>query len=217
MMGRDRLIQSDPNPELDWQRFPVFILEVDQDLFRIHSAKYGVWFFSAASTDGGRFDLDAPRGTCYTALDWMSAVLEKLGEKMAGAGVGVDFFTELRLSRIHAPGRADLAELSHGHAAGFGVTNELSSMTPYDMPRRWAAHFDSHGFSGVRYHTRFNPKCNGAGIALFGDEGEHDWSVLNEEEFGPGHFLELEQAFGIRVVTRPAKAELTILPDEHGA
>jgi hypothetical protein len=142
----------------------------------------------------------------------MSAVLEKLGEKMVEADVGTDFFAMLRLSRLCVPDDADLADLSDGRAAGFGVTNELSTMTPYDLPRRWASRFAASGFSGIRYHTRFNPKAEGAGVALFGDAGEQNWPVQDQEEFGLGHFLDLEQAFGIRVVPPPAKADLMILP-----
>ncbi len=64
-----------------------------------------------------------------------------------------------------------LANLRVSAAADFGVTRELESMTPYDVPARWAAAFDAAGFDGIWYGPRFSPGSASA-VALFGAAGE---------------------------------------------
>ncbi len=45
-------------------------------------------------------------------------------------------------------------------------------MVPYDLPRRWAAAFRSHGFDGIRHQLRHDPRSRPAGVSLFGPAGE---------------------------------------------
>ena len=61
----------------------------------------------------------------------------------------------------------------HHRAArpGFGVTAELASITPYDLPQQWAAAFARAGYQGVRYRVRHDPGGSRA-LALFGPAGE---------------------------------------------
>jgi hypothetical protein len=55
------------------------------------------------------------------------------------------------------------------------MRGELSTMVQYDIPQAWAAAFDSEGFDGIDYRTRFNTGAATTGVALFDDGGAHDW------------------------------------------
>ncbi len=63
------------------------------------------------------------------------------------------------------------ADLLSRRAIGFGVTNELSTMVPYDTPRRWSAALRGSGFDGISYRTRFDTGPTSRGRALFGPAG----------------------------------------------
>ena len=155
--------------------FPGWRLTGRRQVKRGHRVSNGPWWFS--SSGGGRFDLSAPRGTCYIAFDETSAIRETVGEALASLGViAHDFAAERALSTLRVPGTHDLADTCAAAAAAFGLTRELCSMTPYDVPRVWAAAFDVE-FDGLRYQTRFTtgPAANAA--AVFGPSGEMSWPV----------------------------------------
>ncbi|WP_262064364.1 hypothetical protein [Streptomyces sp. STR69] len=82
-----------------------------------------------------------------------------------------------------------LAKLTDRRAAvDFRVTNELSTMTPYEIPRKFAELFDSilsktgkHAFEGILFRPRFDTGSDGTGVALFGDSGERGWKSIAKE------------------------------------
>ncbi len=51
---------------------------------RGHRTGRNPWWFSST---GRRFDVPAPRGTCYPALDAATAIRETVGEALAALGV----------------------------------------------------------------------------------------------------------------------------------
>ena len=186
--------------------FPGWRLTGRRQVKRGHRVSNGPWWFS--SSGGGRFDLSAPRGTCYVAFDEMTAIRETVGEALASLGViAHDFAAKRVLSTLRVPGAHDLADTCDGAAAAFGLTRELCSMTPYDIPRAWAAAFDVE-FDGIRYQTRFTtgPAANAA--AVFGPAGEAPWPV----DPRPDSFVAAATRCGIAVQPLPRSVRVLYPP-----
>ncbi len=169
---RDVPAQQGPPPELTG--FPVLRTPPTLVLHRAHQSSRGPWWFASG---GGRFDLSAPRGTCYLASSPLAAVRERLGPVLAARSAlpastleGV-VVSRLTVGRATDAGPTSWANLRVAGAARFGVTRELESMTPYDVPQQWARAFDAEGLDGVRYGPRFSPGAASA-HALFGRAGE---------------------------------------------
>ncbi|MDG3010694.1 RES family NAD+ phosphorylase [Rhodococcus sp. D2-41] len=172
-MSRDSIALRPPARPL--QNFPSHALTPDQSLIRGHQVANGPWWFSSSS-GGGRFDLTPPRGTCYLAFDEDTAIRETVGEALATAGViSTDFAATRRLSTLTVPHAHQLADTCTAKAADFGLTRELTSMTPYAVPQEWAAAFDAATFAGILYQTRFTTGPNPNAVGLFGEAGEADW------------------------------------------
>lgn len=177
---RERVALADPGPRpLDG--FPAWTLTPRRRLVRGHRAAKGPWWF--ASSGGGRFDLPPPRGTCYVAFDDRTAIRETVGEVLAVGGVvAAEFAAERVLSTLRIPARRRLADTCAESAADFGLTRELCTLTPYDVPRRWAAAL-AGGFDGLRYQTRFTTGAGANAAALFGAAGARDgWPVDDAPE-----------------------------------
>lgn len=163
--------------------FPVHRLRGTAVVHRAHLAANNPWWFSSS---GGRFDLAAPRGTCYLATTALAALRERLGPVLAARrsvpastldGVVV---SALRCPVPDGPASLRLADLRAAAAADFGVTRELESMTPYEVPLAWAAAFDEVGLDGVRYGPRFSPGPASA-LALFGATGVDERRPVDPE------------------------------------
>lgn len=192
----------------------------DTTVFRAHQRRRCPWWFSSG---GGRFDLPVPRGTCYLASSALVAVRERLGPVLAGrsavpaAALDGVVVSRLRLGRPSgaAPQRAGervlrLANVRVAAAADFGVTRELESMTPYDVPVRWAAAFDGAGFDGVWYGPRFSPGAAGA-IAAFGPAGQDDARAVD-----PAPVPAARVAGAPAVVDPPRRRDLKVIDPPRG-
>ena len=168
--SRERPAQLGP-PE-DLTGFPQSQLRPGHRVYRAHLVSQGPWWFGSG---GGRFDLDPPRGTCYLASTALAAIRERLGPVLAGRRtVPRPALADVVVSRLTVTepgGSIRLANLRSSRAAEFGVTRELESMTPYDVPRAWARAWDAAGLDGVRYGPRFSPGRASA-YAVFGPQGE---------------------------------------------
>ena len=172
-MTRDSVALRPPSRPL--QHFPGCELTASQALHRGHNKGNGPWWFSSSS-GGGRFDLTPPRGTCYLALDELTAIRETVGAALATTGIiSEDFAAVRQLSTLVVPHAHRMADTCADAAADFGLTRELSSMTPYSVPQEWAAAFDAVSFTGLRYQTRFTTGPSANAVALFGEAGEADW------------------------------------------
>jgi len=177
-----------------------------RQVHRGHRRSNGPWWFS--SSGGGRFDLAAPRGTCYVAFDEATAIRETVGEALASLGViAHDFAADRMLSTLRVPGTHELADACADAAAGFGLTRELCSMTPYDVPWAWAAAFDA-GFDGIRYQTRFTPGPAANAAAVFGPAGEASWPV----DPRPESFVAAANRCGIAVQPLPRSVRVVVPP-----
>jgi hypothetical protein len=97
-------------------------------------------------------------------------VLEAIGPELVGGLVAADFLDQRRLYSWQPPAPLRTADLASRRAVGFGVSNELSSMTPYDVPQQWAEALDGK-FEGITYRTRFDTGPVARGVAHFGPAG----------------------------------------------
>jgi hypothetical protein len=166
--GRERAaLAAPPEPEA-LAAFPVWHVHAGTTFHRVTHGDHGPWWF--ASDGAGRFDLAPPRGTCYLADDPVLAVLEVFGDLRADL-VSADVLASRRLWTLALPAQCDAADTTVRAARGFGVTAELATLTPYDVPQRWAAAFAAAGHDGIRFRARHDPGGRRA-LALFGAAGE---------------------------------------------
>jgi hypothetical protein len=173
MTSRERAALGPPPASL--AGFPAYLVDTDTDVFRAHGEQLGPWWFG--NDGGGRFDLPAPRGTCYVALDPLSALRERLGPVLGAAqAVPASLLEASVVSRLRLAAVREVADVQDVRAAAFGVTREIESMVPYAVPQAWARAFDEAGSGGVKYGPRFTPGASSA-VALFGEGGVADWPV----------------------------------------
>jgi hypothetical protein len=205
VVSHEDIRQAAPETRTDWIKFPHKLLL--GALYRVCRKGLGAGWFS--SDGGGRFDLQPPQGTCYLSTDWPPAVLEVLGVEVRDGILCEDFFADRQLAIVNVRD-CRLADTTHAQAAAYGVTSQLSTMTPYDIPQAWANFFHSAGWPGMLYRLRFDPTAPPVGVAMFGDAGAQDLDVLRDETFGETHFRVLWQAYGIKVLPRPELADLMI-------
>lgn len=199
--SREVVAQGPPPPTL--AGFPAYAISTGTDLFRAHLRALGPWWFGNGGA--GRFDLPAPRGTCYTAGDPESALRERLGPVLGGAAaVPESLLEEVVVSRLRLPEPCAVADLQSRDATSFGVTRELETMVPYAVPHTWARAFDTAGLDGVRYGPRFTPG-DGSAVALFGDAGDPGWAT------DPAPVPADRVAGALRIVPTPRRADLTVV------
>jgi hypothetical protein len=192
-----------PPPADDLVDFPVWHVHAGTVLCRVTSVGLGPWWFSTGGH--GRFDLPPPRGTCYLADDEMGALLEVLGPIQV---VSTGWVRRLRLWHLALPRQCTAADTTVRAARGFGVTAELASITPYDLPQRWAAAFATAGHQGVRYRVRHDPGGSRA-LALFGAAGERrQWPTGRRQEVDDDLLDRLTKETGVQVAPIPALADL---------
>jgi hypothetical protein len=197
---------ADPRRLLDFPRVDV---GPDEDLWRVTRRSRNPWWFGSSMT--GRFDLPKPDGTCYLATDVLSALLEVVGPDRLGGAVSADFFASRALHRLQLPAERSLADLTTRRAAGFGVTLEVHSMVPYDLPQAWASALWQAGAEGLRYWVRHDPAAGG-GVALFGSGGEQKaWRRGRELPIGGQLTRQLERECGIAVVEIPRRSEVELV------
>ncbi len=202
-----------PPPPEDPRRlegFPRSNLDPREVLWRVVSEGFNPWWFSSAMT--GRFDLEAPDGTCYLAADELTAVLEVFGPDREEGTVTTEELRKRRLFRLQVPERHSLADLTSRRAAGFGMTHEIHSHARNDLTQAWARSLRDAGTEGLRYLARHDPSP-GECVALFGRSGEHkDWDPGSPQRLEQPRLVDrLWQECRIRVVDRPRRDEIPML------
>lgn len=171
-------------------------------LVRVSRAARQTWWFS--SDGSGRFDLRRPEGTCYFATDAYAAIREasRLGPVSAEWVAG----RELRVVAPPDPA-ARLAATTRRQAGAYGVTAEIATVVPYDVPQRWAAAFRAHRFDGIRHQLRHDQRARPSGASLFGTAGAGD--------LADGQRIALTarsmHAAGVSVLPPPSMKTLTIV------
>ena len=201
--SRPREVVAQQVPRTALAGFPAYRLEPRAVLCRAHLAANGPWWFS--HDGGGRFDLPAPRGTCYLATDPAVAVRERLGAVLGGAPyVPASLLEGVVVSRLGVPSPRRLANLRVARAADFGVTRELEVMVPYAVPQAWARALADVGLDGVRYGPRFTPGP-ASSVALFDEAGARDWPA------DPGPVPAGDVPGGPHAMPAPHRGDVTVV------
>jgi hypothetical protein len=201
MSAREQVAQGGPPTSL--AGFPTRTLGTGTALYRAHQADRGPWWFG--SDGSGRFDLPAPRGSCYLALDPASALRERVGPVLAAArAVPESLLEDVVVSRLALPSSREVADLQSRAAGEYGVTRELETMVPYVVPQSWARALDHAGHHGVGYGPRFTPGDCSA-VAVFDEAGERDWPV------DPAPVPAPAVPGGPAVVPTPRRSDLTVV------
>jgi RES domain len=205
--------------------FPAVSVTVDVPLWRCHRAGVGPWWF--ASDGGGRFDLRAPRGTCYLGEDPLVAVVEALShagpDGVAGTTIDRADLKVRCLRELRLPVATRTADATDGKALGFGVTREIHDTVDYDMTQGWARAWGAAHFDGVHYlptnhqpvlgHTPWQgPGAQGPGsLAVFGAAGERTrWRRGRAKPLDADIEHQLETTCSVLVEDRPSAAQLSI-------
>jgi hypothetical protein len=101
-----------------------------------------------------------------------------------------------------------LAAATWKAAGRYGVTAELGTLVPYDLPQRWAAAFRAHGFKGMRHMLRHDPRSRATGVCLFDAEGP----APNPDGLRTTLEVAVVRAAGVAVHERPHSTVLRIVP-----
>lgn len=201
MSGRDKVALRTPDGR-DLSSFPTVTVPAHAQLYRGHRATRGAWYFSAGTA--GRFDLDAPRGTCYLATDPETAVREVVGAVLHSlGGVDAEFAAQRAISRLHLPAARNVANLCDKRAADFGVTREIHTLTPYDTTRAWARALDTIT-DGVQYESRFTTAPPANALALFDTAGPKKW----RDDTTPLPFTVAARDAGITILRPPHRVTI---------
>jgi hypothetical protein len=186
--------------------FPSWRLAPGRPVYRAHREGRSPWWF--CSDLECRFDVPEPQGTCHVALDPLSAVQERLGDRLAASHiVTLSVLEGFVVSRLETPVELNLADTCHSDAESFGITHEIATLTPYELPQQWACAFLDAGFAGVRFKARFSHNDAPNAAALFGSAGGAEWP--DDPEPTPMEMVAHDA--GIAVVTAPALAELRLI------
>ena len=181
------------------------------DLFRVVRRGYGPWWFGSSMK--GRFDLPEPDGTCYLAVDEISALLEVIGPDLERGAISSRFLSDRSLRKLRVPEEQRLSDLTSRQAVRFGVTTEIGTIVPYACPQAWAAKLRSTGSQGVVYWARHDPS-RGEAVALFAPHGEQKkWKRGRERAISRRLLDRLRRECGVEVIDVPSSGELTILGD----
>lgn len=171
-----------------------------QTLARIHRADRHPGFYS--SDGSGRFDLPAPRGTCYLGEEPLASFVEVFREATV---VAESLLATKALSVVGVRAEIALADVTHPRSRRFGITGEIHTSTAYEMTQAWATAFARAGLDGIRYRVRHDPAQDLVGVALFGPAGEHEEKLrpVQTSPIPAGLVTAAEQRFGIVVLPTP--------------
>lgn len=202
-------LRRPPEDPKELTGFPVRRFSVTGQLFRIVRRGCGPWWFGNSMK--GRFDLPEPEGTCYLATDEISALLEVIGPNLERGSVSLDFLNARSLRKLELPEELDLSDLTSREAVRFGITGEIGTLVPYDLPQTWAAALRTLGSPGLAYWPRHDP-ARTVSVVLFGPQGERKrWRKGREIPVAQDLIRRLREECGIEVLDVPRSDELVLL------
>lgn len=196
-------LKPPPDDPTELRSFPRQVVESSRPLFRVVRQGNLPWWFG--STMEGRFDLEVPHGTCYLALDVLSALLEVIGP-----GPATPAFVEARcIRRMFAPRTVEIANTRDRKASRFGVTAEIGTITPYELPQAWAARLHGAGAEGISYWLRHDP-ARAEGCALFSETGlQKTWNPGRERAISSSLLDQLRKDYGFEIIKPPRSNQLS--------
>lgn len=161
---------------------PSFTLEADRSLHRVWrrdlpdgTTRDDFWWFASVPDEprlGGRFDLPAPMGTCYTSTSAVGAVLETLQHHL----------TSLPRAELQVRRRAELlplgdvppaADLTAQQATGSGITAALWAGRDRPLTQAWAAALRRDGWWLLHGGIQHDPSGRLRAVTLFDHAGAH--------------------------------------------
>jgi hypothetical protein len=145
--------------------------------------------------------------------DELSGVIESIGIEIESGVVSSEYLDARRLFTIRLSSPMRVADLVSRAAIGRGVTNELSTMVPYEIPQAWAEKFDNVGLEGIRYRTRFDTGAAPKGLAQFGPKGTGTTAPGRGRRIDASLRQSLEVQCGVKVLPAPSFGELEIAED----
>ncbi len=186
-------------PLLDEERLP-------EVLFRVHRLDHDPQWFAA--TGDGRFDppvgAAAQFGTCYLAVDPVTAMMEAFGDLPVVTQQMVD---ARALAVVHLAQPHKLADMTSPLIVGrWKLDRRISTGDDYSVCQRWAHSLRLAGFAGIYYEPRHDPRgeIQPASVALFADPGlQPQTMVLADDSPIPAEVVATtKEAFGLRVLPR---------------
>ena len=210
-MRRQKVSLRAPRANEPLGDFPRFLLLPSLTLFRLTRDGHEPWWFSSSLE--GRFDLQAPEGTCYFASDDLGAILEVLGPDLLPGGCApASLLRGRHLRELFVPRRCRLADCLVDRASRW-VTAELSTITPYALPQAWARALRSAGFDGLRYSPRHSTSRRRWSCAIFGRSGERrGWRRSRPIALSAEHRDRLRRRCGIVLFDVPSDDALLFAP-----
>jgi hypothetical protein len=196
--------------------FPARTLRRRLTLHRVHHANLGpCWFGSAPPSGGGRFDLDAPRGSSYWALRPEAAFLETIARRPISI-VPLELLDRYHLTSAPLPRDLVAANLAVQRARAFGLTLEIHTTVDLAVTRAWADALARTGFAALVAIPRHDVTGRQRSVVLFGTAGEHPpfgWRWDLDTGPLPASLVDAMSAWGIRCLPIPFDVE-TVSPAE---
>jgi hypothetical protein len=197
-------------PGTDLSSFPKITWVKMAPFFRFgKTSNGGPWWF--CNKGDCRFDLVGNLGTMYAGVDEVVGVLEHVGREMLNAAISSEFLKQRTLWELRYDLDFPLADFSDAGAIALGVTNELSTMYPYDIPQEWARALSLSGFEGIKYRSRFDTRDHSLALAIFDEAGAHKWASGKVCDGNARQIIEILSQLGISVIGRPLLEEMTLL------
>lgn len=159
--------------------FPAVEVNDTLPLFRSTSVKNGPWYFGSAKTQ--RFDLDAPRGTCYVGTSIEVSVRERVRETLLNTGIiPPAVVADMNVYELRLQATITAADTTSEKAVMFGANRELATVYPYEVSCAWAEALVDEGFGGLAYASRFTSAAQWNSLALFGSSGPRTWGHVKK-------------------------------------
>jgi hypothetical protein len=190
-------------PALPKSRYPFEVFRIFRHRDPVTGAARSPWNFTTSPEGAGRFDVPAPRGTCYWSDQRYGAWLEVF--RFAGLVDRAD--VDARRLAAAEPPRLTFADFQAARARSYGVTGEISATPDYVLPRAWADALDQAGFEGLVSVARHDSTHRARTFSVFGPSGpqirRRGWRVRRSRLSVDARLLGELSQFGTGIVPRP--------------
>jgi hypothetical protein len=141
--------------------------------------------------------------------DELVGIVESIGPELQCGVISDAYLNERALYMWQPTKPLRLADLTSGTALIHGVTNELSTMTPYAVPQQWAAAFTTIA-EGVFYRSRFDTRIPERAVAHFGPSGLSPRAKGRQQLVTADIRMRLTDEFGIQIAGPPSLSQLRV-------